>query len=237
MSGYRTCPQRYLFGYLWSLREGPKAAMTFGAVMHTTIKRFVDQLRKGVKLPFDEVRRIFETEWNSKGFEDEYQEGEYKKDGLEQLRVFHADMIAEPPQALELEKTFELPLENNVIIKGRIDQINALGNKRDVEIVDYKTGRARKDADAKKDLQLSLYALAVKEILELEPVRLVFHYLQTNERQETTRDAKQLDEAQKIVQEVAADLRAGEFAARPGFICRNCAYRPICPAHEEALSA
>ncbi len=237
LSGYRTCPQRYLFAYLWSLREGPKAAMTFGAVMHTTIKRFVDQLRKGVKLPFDEVRRIFETEWNSKGFEDEYQEGEYKKDGLEQLRVFHADMIAEPPQALELEKTFELPLENNVIIKGRIDQINALGNKRDVEIVDYKTGRARKDADAKKDLQLSLYALAVKEILELEPVRLVFHYLQTNERQETTRDAKQLDEAQKIVQEVAADLRAGEFAARPGFICRNCAYRPICPAHEEALSA
>jgi len=205
--------------------------------MHTTIKRFVDQLRKGVKLPFDEVRRIFETEWNSKGFEDEYQEGEYKKDGLEQLRVFHGAMMAEPPQALELEKTFELPLENNVIIKGRIDQINALGNKRDVEIVDYKTGRARKDADAKKDLQLSLYALAVKEILELKPVRLVFHYLQTNERQETTRDAKQLDEAQKIVQEVAADLRAGEFPARPGFLCRNCAYRPICPAHEEALSA
>ncbi len=237
LSGYRTCPQRYLFGYLWSLREGPKAAMTFGAVMHTTIKRFMDQLRKGVKLPFDEVRRIFETEWNSKGFEDEYQEGEYKKDGLEQLRVFHAGMMAEPPQALEQEKTFELPLENNVIIKGRIDQINALGNRRDVEIVDYKTGRPRKEADAKRDLQLSLYALAVKEILELEPVRLVFHYLQTNERQETTRDSKQLDEAQKIVQEVAADIRAGEFPTRRGFICRNCAYRPICPAHEEALSA
>ncbi len=237
LSGYRTCPQRYLFGYLWSLREGPKAAMTFGAVMHTTIKRFVDQLRKGVKLPFEEVRRIFETEWNSKGFEDEYQEGEYKKDGLEQLRVFHAGMMADPPQAMEQEKTFELPLDNNVIIKGRIDQINSLGNKHDVEIVDYKTGRAKKDADAKRDLQLSLYALAVKEILELEPVRLVFHYLQDNQRQETTRDAKQLDEAHKIVQEAAADIRAGEFPAKRGFICRNCAYKPICPAHEEALSA
>src|SRR6267378_983824 len=237
LSGYRTCPQRYLFGYLWSLREGPKAAMTFGAVMHTTIKRFVDQLRKGVKLPFDEVQRIFETEWNSKGFEDQYQEEEYKKDGLEQLRAFHAGMMAELPQALAQEKGFELPLDNNVIIKGRIDQINALGNKRDVEIVDYKTGRPKKDADAKKDLQLSLYALAVKEILELEPVRLVFHYLQDNQRQETTRDAKQLDEAQKIVQEAAADIRAGEFPAKRGFICRNCAYQPICPAHEEALSA
>jgi DNA helicase-2/ATP-dependent DNA helicase PcrA len=237
LSGYRTCPQRYLFGYLWSLREGPKAAITFGAVMHTTIKRFVDQLRKGVKLPFEEVQRIFQMEWNSKGFEDEYQEGEYKKDGLEQLRVFHAGMMAELPQAFAQEKAFELPLDNNVIIKGRIDQINSLGNKRDVEIVDYKTGRPKKDADAKKDLQLSLYALAVKEILELEPVRLVFHYLQDNQRQETTRDAKQLDEAQKVVQEAAADIRAGEFPAKRGFICRNCAYKPICPAHEEALSA
>ncbi|OLB35020.1 MAG: hypothetical protein AUH11_16160 [Acidobacteria bacterium 13_2_20CM_57_17] len=236
LSGYRTCPQRYLFGYLWSLREGPKAAMSFGAVMHTTIKRFVDQLRKGVKLPFEEVQRIFETEWNSKGFEDEYQEQEYKKDGLEQLRAFHAGMMEELPQALGQEKAFELPLDNDVIIKGRIDQINALGNERDVEIVDYKTGRPKKDVDAKKDLQLSLYALAVKEILELNPVRLVFHYLQDNQRQETTRDAKQLDEAQKIVQEVAGDIRAGEFRAKRGFVCRNCAYRPICPAHEETLS-
>jgi len=237
LSGYRTCPQRYLFGYLWSLREGPKAAMSFGAVMHTTIKRFVDQLRKSVKLPFEEVQRIFETEWNSKGFEDQYQEEEYKKDGVEQLRAFHAGMLAELPQALGQEKAFELPLDNNVIVKGRIDQINSLGNKRDVEIVDYKTGRPKKDAEAKKDLQLSLYALAVKEILELNPVRLVFHYLQNNQRQETTRDAKQLDEAQRVVQEAAADIRAGEFPAKRGFICRNCAYRPICPAHEETLSA
>ncbi len=237
LSGYRTCPQRYLFGYLWSLREGPKAAMSFGAVMHTTIKRFVEQMRKGVKLPFEEVQRIFETEWNSKGFEDQYQEEEYKKDGLEQLRAFHAGMMQEPPEALAQEKAFELPLDNNVIIKGRIDQINSLGNNQEVEIVDYKTGRPKKEADAKKDLQLSLYALAVKEILELEPVRLVFHYLQDNHRQETTRDAKQLDEAQKVVQEAAADIRAGEFPPKRGFICRSCAYRPICPAHEEALSA
>jgi len=39
------------------------------------------------------------------------------------------------------------------------------------------------------------------------------------------------------VQEAAADIRAGEFPPKRGFICRSCAYRPICPAHEEALSA
>src|SRR5271154_1974757 len=236
VSGYRTCPQRYLFNRSWSLKEGPKAILSFGRVMHTTIKRFVDQLRKGVTLPFEEVARIFEAEWTSAGFEDEYQEKGYKQDGLEQLLAFHATTLEAPPKVLEQEKPFELALENNVTIIGRMDQVNSLG-KKDVEIVDYKTGKARKDADAKKDLQLSLYALAAKEIFEWNPVRLVFHYLQNNQIQVTTRDAKQLDEAQKIVLETAADIRAGQFPAKPGYVCRSCAYRPICPAHEEALSS
>jgi RecB family exonuclease len=194
------------------------------------------EFKKGNRLPFEEVQRIFETEWSDAGFEDDYQEGEYKKDGLEQLRAFHRAVLEEPLLVLELEKNFELPVENNVVLKGRIDQVNSLG-RSDVEIVDYKTGKAKKDADAKKDLQLSVYAIAGKEIFEWNPVRLVFHYLQDNQRQETTRDAKQLDEALRIVQETAADIRAGEFSAKPGFICRSCAYKPICPAHEESLSA
>jgi len=236
VSGYRNCPQKYLFRHLWSLKEGPKAVLTFGSVMHTTIKRFMDQLRKGVKLPFDEVARIYETEWTSAGFEDDYQEKGYKQDGLEELRVFHATMMENPPQILELEKPFELPLDHNVMIAGRMDQVNSLG-RDDVEIVDYKTGKPKKDADAKRDLQLSLYALAAKEIFEWNPARLVLHYLQNNHMQATTRDSKQLQEAEAIVQDTAADIRAKEFPAKPGFHCRSCAYRPICPAHEEALSA
>jgi DNA helicase-2/ATP-dependent DNA helicase PcrA len=235
VSGYRSCPQQYLFSRRWSLKEGPKAVLSFGSVMHTTIKRFVGQLRKGTKLPFEEVARIFESEWSSAGFEDDYQEKGYKQDGLDQLRAFHASVLETPPQVLEQEKSFELPLANNVTIIGRMDQVNSLGRK-DVEIIDYKTGKPKKDADAKKDLQLSLYALAAKEIFEWNPARLVFHYLQNNQIQVTTRDAKQLDEVQKIVLEAAADIRAGEFPPKPGFVCRSCAYKPICPAHEEALS-
>ena len=234
IENYRKCPQQYLFSYLWSLREGPRANLSFGSVMHTTIKRFMGELRRGNRLPFEEVKRIFEAEWTSAGFEDDYQEGEYKKDGIEQLRAFHASVVAEPPHVAEQEKSFELPMENNVVVTGRMDQINSLG-KREVEIVDYKTGRPRADSAARKDLQLSLYALAAREVLDLNPAVLVFHYLLTNERQVTSRDAKQIDEAVKIVQESAADIRAGEFPAHPGFICKSCAYRAICPAHEEAL--
>jgi DNA helicase-2/ATP-dependent DNA helicase PcrA len=233
--GYRACPQQYLFERLWSIEGEARATLTFGRVIHATIRRAVAELKKGHTLPFEEVQRIYETEWSAIGYEDDYQEEEYKKEGLEQLQTFYAAMIETLPEILEQEKTFELDLESNVIVKGRIDQINSLGHK-DVEIVDYKTGKAKRDSEANKDLQLSIYAIAAKEIFELNPVRLVFHYLQDNKRQETTRSAKQLVEAQKIVQETAADIRARQFAAKPGFQCRSCAYRPICPAHEEALA-
>jgi ATP-dependent DNA helicase UvrD/PcrA len=235
IDSYRRCPQKYLFAYLWSLQEGAKATLTFGRVMHSTIRRAMAEFKKGNRLPFEEVQRLFETEWSAAGFEDDYQEGEYKKDGLEQLRALHQAVVEQTPEILELEKTFALPVEENVVLKGRIDQINSLG-RGDVEIVDYKTGKAKKESEARRDLQLSIYAIATKEIFELNPARLVFHYLQDNSRQETTRSAKQLEEAQEIVQEVAADIRARSFPAKEGFICRSCAYRPICPAHEETLS-
>jgi len=234
VENYRKCPQQFAFRALWSLKEGPGAARSFGSVMHTTIKRFVEQLKKGIKLPFDEVQRIYETEWSSAGYEDEYQEAEYKKDGQEQLKVFHAAILAESPEVMEQEKGFELPLENDVILVGRMDQVNRLG-RNEVEIVDYKTGKPRLEADARKALQLSIYALAAREIFEWNPVRLVFHYLQNNSTQVTARDSKQLDDAQNIVQECAADIRAKHFPANPGFSCRGCAYKLICPAHEESL--
>src|SRR5260370_9940458 len=92
-----------------------------------------------------------------------------------------------------------------------MDQVNSLG-RNDVEIVDYKTGKPKKDADAKKDLQLSLYALAAKEIFEWNPVRLVFHYLQNNQVQVTTRDAKQLDER--------SEEHTSELQSHLNLVCR-----------------
>jgi DNA helicase-2/ATP-dependent DNA helicase PcrA len=232
---YQSCPQKYLFERLWSIRGGPQAAMSFGSVMHTTIRRFIAELRKRGRMPFDEVEAIFHREWTSAGFEDHYQEQEYKREGLEELRAFHATCIQAPPQVIAQEKYFELPMDANVVITGRIDQVNRVAPHEE-EIVDYKTGRPKLEAQARKNLQLSLYALAAREVLELNPVRLVFYNLQTNEPVATTRDEKQLDQAREIVQEVAADIRAGQFPAKPGYLCRSCDFQPLCPAHEQLVS-
>ncbi|MFZ0821512.1 MAG: ATP-dependent DNA helicase [Candidatus Acidiferrales bacterium] len=232
---YRQCPQKYLFSQIWGLRSGPAAAISFGSVMHTTIKHFFAEIRKGRKVPFEEVMAIFEREWTPAGFEDDYQQAEYKRDGLEQLRAFHARAIAEPPDIESQEKSFELPLDDNIVITGRMDQINRIAPGQR-EIVDYKTGRPKTEESARKDIQLSIYSLAAREVLEFDPARLVFHNLTDNSRVETSRGDKELSKTREIISETAANIRAGQFQPEPGFFnCRNCAFRPICPAHEQRI--
>ena len=236
ISTLEACPQKYLFSGAWKLRGQPGAAMSFGSVMHNTIKHFIGELKKGRALPFEEVAHKFELEWTSAGFEDDYQEQEYKKDGLLQLRAFHETTLAAPPDVVAQEKAFELPMENNVVLTGRMDQVNRLGPGAE-EIVDYKTGKPRGEDKARKDVQLSAYALAAREVFDWNPARLTFHFLQTNQAVSATRDAKQLKKVRDEIQQAAADIRAGEFPANPGYACRFCDYESICPAREEGAAA
>jgi DNA helicase-2/ATP-dependent DNA helicase PcrA len=233
---FNFCPQKFLFGQAWKIRTGPRAAMSFGNVMHTTIKEFIGQLRKGRKLSFDEVAEIYNREWSSAGYEDSYQEEEYKKDGLEQLRAFHSTALENPPDVIAQERQFDLPLENDVVLSGRIDQVNRVG-ERAVEIVDYKTGKPKVEKQAKNDLQLGVYALAARELLDWDPVRLIFYNLQNNETIATARDAKQLAAVQSVAQETAAEIRAGQFPPKKGYACKNCDFRLLCPAHEQGAAA
>src|SRR5262249_49854543 len=150
---------------------------------------------------------------------------------IDQLRAFYETCIESPPEVIAQEKRFSLELDNDVRITGRIDQINRLASG-EVEIVDYKTGRPKTPSHARTDLQLGIYALAAREEVELEPTRLVYYNLQNNECVAAARDAKQLEEAKGIIQETAADIRARAFPANPGFQCKSCEYRFICPEEE-----
>lgn len=234
IDAYERCPMKYMFQHLWSVRGGPHAAMTFGNVMHTTIKEFVAELRKRGRVPLAEVMTIYEREWSSAGFPDDYQEQEYRQAGREQLGAFHETYSASPADVVFQEKAFELPLENQIVVTGRIDQINRIDGHA-IEIVDYKTGKPRDAKKANEDLQLSIYALAAREVLELEPKRLVLYNLLSNEAVITSRDAKSLAAAKKRIGEVADQIRAGDFSAKPGFGCRTCDYKPLCPAHEQLI--
>jgi len=232
---YQKCPMKFLFGTAWELRGGPAGQMTFGNVMHNTIKEFVAELKKRKKIDFEEVSGIYDRFWSPAGYLDDYQEEEYKKEGLDELAKFHKSYAAAPADVLMQEKRFELPMEKEVTVLGRIDQVNRIRGD-EVEVVDYKTGRAKSQKDADSSLQLSLYALATREVLELKPERLTFYNLTTNEAVTSERDEKALAKAREAVATTADLIRAGEYPAKPGFICGYCDFRPLCPAHEQLVT-
>ena len=235
ISAYQACPMKYQFQHLWDLRSGPHAQATFGRVMHTTIQEFVREMRERRTVPLDDLLAIYDREWSSAGFTDDYDEEEYRKTGREQLEEFHRAYTAAPPDVMYQEKKFELPLDNGIVVTGRIDQVNRIG-KKEFEIVDYKTGKPKDAKKSADDIQLSIYALAAREVLEIEPARLVFYNLMTNEAVATTRDEKSLKATKQKISEVADLIRAKRFAPNPSYGCATCDYKPLCPAHERLIS-
>lgn len=233
---YLECPMKFKFTHLYRIPTGPQAALTFGNIMHRSVRQYFN-LRKDGEVNFDELSQFYLGSWKSAGFEDLYQEETYRKSGLGQLREFSERHNALPiADGVQMEVHFELPM-GDVVLEGRIDQINPAEqrNPRLVQLIDYKTGRPRSQKDADKSLQLSVYALAARDQMGLEAEGLIFYNLTNNQPVASVRTQKELDAVQQKILAVAEEIRRMIFSPAPGFACRYCEFVPLCPAHEEDL--
>jgi CRISPR/Cas system-associated exonuclease Cas4 (RecB family) len=219
-----------MFSHYLKIPTGPQPALTFGNIMHQCARRYFELRRQG-PVKFEQLQAHFEQIWKGAGFEDDYQEQAYKKAGLEQLRVFVTRHETVTTLPIAAEAHFALDL-GDVVLEGRIDQINPLPD-HSVELVDYKTGRPPSQKDADKSLQLTVYALAARDQMRLNPTRLTFYSLTNNEPVRTVRTPKDLDAVISEIREVAGQIRKQLFPPKPGFACKYCDYVLICPAHEE----
>jgi DNA helicase-2/ATP-dependent DNA helicase PcrA len=236
LEDYEDCPLKFKFGHYLKIPTGPQAALTFGNIMHRSVRRYFELRAKG-EASFEAVKGFYESSWRKSGFEDEYQEQAYKQAGLEQLRAFVEKQESSETLPLAMESSFSLDL-GEIWLEGRIDQINPLPppareDDRAVELIDYKTGKPRSQKDADSSLQLSVYALAAQEQMKLRPLRLTFYCLSNNEPVHTVRTEQDLKAVKTEILTVAERIRQNHFPAAPGFVCKFCDYRPICPAHEE----
>jgi RecB family exonuclease len=202
--------------------------------MHLALKDFYDAVLAARPRTAEALLQIFEAALSEQAFDDNHQLELYRRQGREQLQHFFELWGERPkPQVLHTEKTFDLNL-HGLLVRGRIDRVDRAQGER-VSIVDYKTGSPKDEDDARKSLQLSIYALAASSLWGMEPERLVFYNLETNEEIVATRSARDLEKTQDRIQTVAAEIAAGNFEPKPGFHCRSCLYRSMCPATEERL--
>ncbi|MBV9086099.1 MAG: ATP-dependent helicase, partial [Acidobacteriaceae bacterium] len=231
---YEDCPLKFKIYRDWKLPGEIAASMQFGNVMHMVLRDFVESVRanrpKTPEQVIDCLRECLAATW----FEEKLQRDLYHEEGSSQLRDFVQLWHAAPPrEVLYTEQNFTIEVEG-LRISGRIDRIDRIKGPC-VAIVDYKTGSPRHRQDADQSLQLSLYALAARQKWGFIPERLVFYNLKDNSIAETSRTEDELAEEIERVRKVADGINAGNFEPNPGYHCRSCSFRRLCPFTEERV--
>ena len=205
--------------------------------MHAAVRQVVQAVaRGGETLPEESLESILREHWLPAGFSDPVQAAKYWEMGRHQLTALRQFLLSNPFDLLAQERTFQFAW-GGTKVTGRIDQINLHGGRtggKSVEVVEYKSGRPQTQKDADSSRQLTLYAKACREVLGLEPMSLILYNLATGDLLRTDRRAEDYRDLEEELIEASAAILAGKFAPLPGYYCRHCDFRAICPAKEEA---
>jgi len=233
LQSYEFCPLKYKLRYDWRLPEDASAAPQFGNAMHLALKAYFDGVRAGRPPDEPTVLACFLDEFAKASIPEPLQREMYENMGREQLHSFLNSELARPAgKILYTEKKFALEI-GGARVRGRLDRLDALASG-EVAVIDYKTGRPKTQDEADDSLQLSIYALAARNLGQ-NPSALVFVNLENGAAIESQRSEKELHNAEALVQEIAKKIAAGEFEPKPSNGCSRCSYRSICPAQEEPL--
>jgi putative RecB family exonuclease len=232
ISTYETCPAKYRFQYEERLPTAPSPALSFGDSLHRALHRFhARPVPVAPSLP--ELLEMLEDVWVSEGYADPAEEQTYREHARQVLAQYHRENAHAYRIPAALEFRFEIEVEG-ITLSGVIDRMDRIPGGG-YEIIDYKTNRRlppRERID--RDLQLSIYHLAAREVWGIEPERLTLYYLLPNQRMSTARTREDLDELRRRIAIVAERIQAGRFEPRQNPLCDWCEFQARCPLFRHA---
>lgn len=227
---FSSCPLKYQFRYLFQIPAPIGVHATFGVSIHNTLKSFYEELRHHPNTTNEDLTPLlsdlYNKSWIGLGYESRAVQEDQKQRGLKMLINYYKKEQDALGKVAFIEEPFSLKL-GNLTISGRIDRIDKLEDGT-YEVIDYKTGKV--DKNIKNNLQLSLYALACRDVLKIPVSKLSLYFISELEKVSTTRNEKEMEKCTEEVLAVASEMSHSDFAPSPGFQCRYCEYRLICPS-------
>jgi len=258
LAAFEKCPLQYKFAHILRIPITGKSMFSFGKTMHSTLQRFFALINErknskqgglfgdvdseasptslqggGNNLPTKEdLLQIYEKCWIDEWYENEEKKEEKKKEGKQFLKEFYDLHKDNWPNAVYLEKGFNLRI-GSYTLKGMIDRVDLLNSEagqNSVEIVDYKTGKAKdeKKLTFEDKEQLFIYQLAVMQCFNLKPEKLTFYYLNENKSVSFIGIEADLDKVEKKISERIEKIKQSDFAPDSGWHCAFCDYKGIC---------
>lgn len=226
LSTFEACPLKYKFRYLYKIPSPSNAAANFGTAVHETLNQFYEGLKHGKEPKFDDLIELYEAHWIPYGYDSRAHHNARKKQGIKILENYFKKHDGDWVIPEMMERAFNLKI-GDYNFNGRIDRIDKLEDGT-FEVIDYKTGKSKKNQNLNKDLQLSLYALACRDVYGIEASKLSLYFLEDNEKHSTSRGVEDLEKAQAEICKKTDALMQSDFEATPGFPCKFCEYRLIC---------
>jgi DNA helicase-2/ATP-dependent DNA helicase PcrA len=231
LSLYLTCPLKYKFARVFGIPQEPTINQRFGILIHNVLERFHKEPPEDEGDGLRVLTSLFETGWRRTGFGSSDDELQFRDRAREALRLYwERERVAEG-EPTWLERKFDFKVGEHHV-RGRVDRVDRLPDG-DYELIDYKTGERRTEAQLDSDLQLALYRLAAREAWGVEASTGSYYYVLDADKVAAPTKPDDAERVERTVLQVGEGILGQDFEPRPSpTVCGWCDYRLICPAAE-----
>jgi superfamily I DNA/RNA helicase/RecB family exonuclease len=228
---YLTCPLKYKFRRVFGIPEEPTINQRFGILVHNVLERFHKESSEGGEDDLSRLMELFEAGWRRSGFGSSDDELQFRDRARTAMRLYWQRESESEGEPVWLERKFDIRIGTHHV-RGRIDRVDRLPDGTH-ELIDYKTGERKSEADLESDLQLALYRLAAREAWGLEAGSGSYYYVLDAEKVAAPVRPDDAERVERTVLEVGEGVLGQDFEPRPApTTCSWCDYRLICPAAE-----
>jgi len=228
---FNTCSLKYYYRYVLGLTGTPSSALTFGQTLHRTLRDFHQSDLFQKEKTLDDLMKLYEHHFIGEGYESIEHKKQRFEEGKEILRQYFPkskELLGNP---IYLERKFTIRI-NDVFLIGSIDRIDQRDDKT-FEIIDYKTGEGKtKQREIENDAQLTIYAIAAKETIGINPDLLSLYFLERNVKVSTRRTEEQLKEKKEEIIKTVEEIQKSDFPGKSGHWCEWCEFKRICPVYK-----
>ncbi len=231
LSLYLTCPLKYKFARVFGIPQEPTINQRFGILIHNVLERFHKEPPEPGEDGLRKLNGLFENGWRRTGFGSTDDELQFRDRAREALRLYwERERVAEG-EPVWLERKFDFRVGEHHV-RGRVDRVDRLPDG-DYELIDYKTGERRTEAELENDLQLALYRLAARKAWDVEASTGSYYYVLDADKVAAPSKPEDAERVERTVLAVGEGILSQDFEPRPSpSVCSWCDYRLICPAAE-----
>ncbi len=231
LSLYLTCPLKYKFARVFGIPQEPTINQRFGILIHNVLERFHKEPPENDEEGLGQLNYLFETGWRRTGFGSTDDELQFRDRAREALRLYWERERGTEGEPVWLERKFDFKVGEHHV-RGRVDRVDRLPDG-DYELIDYKTGERKTEAELANDLQLALYRLAAREAWEVEASTGSYYYVLDADKVAAPTQPDDAERVERTVLQVGEGILSQDFEPRPSpTVCGWCDYRLICPAAE-----